>query len=103
MYQGDESTAMAYDNGTAALANNPATPALMPEGSRIDVMVGYVGPDVKTRPGIGTSRADAFYMPAFGYVKKSGDLVYVAPASTARAAWVPSMPAATWRRSAWAA
>ncbi len=68
--------ALAYDNGTAALANNPATLGLMAEGSRIDVMVGYVGPDVNTQPGIGTSSADAFYMPAFGYVKKQGDIVY---------------------------
>ncbi len=58
--------AMAHDNGTAALANNPATLALMPEGSRIDLMVGYVGPDVNAQPGIGASSADAFYMPAFG-------------------------------------
>jgi long-chain fatty acid transport protein len=68
--------AMAYDNGTAALANNPATLALMAEGSRIDVMLGHVGPDVNSEPGIGGSSADAFYMPAFGYVKKRGDLVY---------------------------
>lgn len=68
--------AMAYDNGTAALANNPATLALMPAGSRIDVMVGYVGPDVKAQPGIGTSSADAFYMPAFGYVRKQDNIVY---------------------------
>lgn len=68
--------AMAYDNGTAALANNPATLALMADGSRIDVMVGFVGPDVKTSMGIGKSSADAFYMPAIGYVKKQGKLVY---------------------------
>lgn len=68
--------AMAYDNGTAALANNPATLALMADGRRIDVMVGYVGPDVKTAPGIGESSADAFYMPAFGFVKKQGEFAY---------------------------
>lgn len=67
---------MAYDNGTAAMANNPATLALMPEGSRIDVMLGFVGPDVKTSMGLGKSRADAFYMPAFGYAKKQGRLTY---------------------------
>src|SRR5574340_1198354 len=55
---------MAYDNGTAAMANNPATLALMPQGSRVDAMVGFVGPDVKTSMGFGKSRADAFYMPA---------------------------------------
>jgi long-chain fatty acid transport protein len=68
--------AMAYDNGTAALANNPATLALMADGSRIDVMLGFVGPDVQTSMGIGKSSADAFYMPAFGYVKKQGRLAY---------------------------
>ncbi len=68
--------AMAYDNGTAALANNPATLALMADGSRVDVMVGYVGPDVETSMGVGKSSADAFYMPAFGYVNKQDKLAY---------------------------
>ncbi|MDP2056315.1 MAG: hypothetical protein Q8K35_00975, partial [Thiobacillus sp.] len=65
---------MAYDNGSAALANNPATLGLMADGSRLDVMLGFVGPDVTTP--MGTSRADAFYMPAIGYVKKQGKLAY---------------------------
>ncbi|MFZ3174731.1 MAG: outer membrane protein transport protein [Thiobacillus sp.] len=68
--------AMAYDNGTAALANNPATLGLMADGSRLDVMVGFVGPDLETSMGMGKSEADAFYMPAIGYVKKQGNLVY---------------------------
>jgi len=68
--------AMAYDNGTAALANNPATLGLMADGSRLDVMVGFVGPDLETSMGMGKSEADAFYMPAIGYVKKRGNLVY---------------------------
>ena len=66
---------MAYDNGTAALANNPATLGLMKGGSRLDVMLGFVGPDVKAT-GMGKSKADAFYMPAIGYVKKQGKLAY---------------------------
>jgi long-chain fatty acid transport protein len=65
---------MAYDNGTAAMANNPATLGLMADGSRADLMIGFVGPDVKTP--LGTSEADAFYMPAIGYVKKQGNLAY---------------------------
>jgi len=65
---------MAYDNGSAALANNPATLGLMADGSRLDVMLGFVGPDVTTP--MGTSRADAFYMPAIGYAKKQGKLAY---------------------------
>jgi len=67
---------MAYDNGTAALANNPATLGLMADGSRIDVMVGHVGPDVSAPGTMGASSADAFYMPAIGYVKKQGNLTY---------------------------
>jgi len=67
---------MAYDNGTAAMANNPATLGLMAEGSRVDAMLGFVGPDVKTSMGIGKSSADAFYMPAFGYAPRQGKLTY---------------------------
>lgn len=68
--------AMAYENGTAAMANNPATLGLMADGSRIDAMVGFVGPDVSAPGTMGKSSADAFYMPAFGYVKKQGSLTY---------------------------
>lgn len=68
--------AMAYGNGSAAMANNPATLGLMAPGSRIDVMVGFVGPDVSAPGKAGKSSADAFYMPAFGYVKKQGKLTY---------------------------
>jgi long-chain fatty acid transport protein len=67
---------MAYDNGTAAMANNPATLGLMADGSRVDVMVGFVGPDVAAPGTMETSSADAFYGPAFGYVKKQGKLAY---------------------------
>ena len=66
---------MAYDNGSAALANNPATLGLMADGSRVDVMLGFVGPDLSAT-GMGASRADAFYGPAFGYVKKQGKLAF---------------------------
>lgn len=72
--------AMAYDNGTAAMANNPATLGLMAAGSRIDVMLGHVGPDVSVPStpmgALGDSSADAFYMPAFGYIRKQGDFTY---------------------------
>jgi long-chain fatty acid transport protein len=68
--------AMAYDNGTAAMANNPATLGLMADGSRVDVMVGFIGPDVSAPATMGKSSADAFYGPAFGYVKKQGKLAY---------------------------
>ncbi len=36
----------AYDNGTAAVMNNPATLGLMGKGSRLDVALGFLGPDV---------------------------------------------------------
>lgn len=68
--------AMAHDNGTAAMANNPATLGLMASGSRLDVMLGHVGPDVSAPGSMGASSADAFYMPAFGFVKKQGQLAY---------------------------
>jgi long-chain fatty acid transport protein len=68
--------AMAHDNGSAALANNPATLGLMAVGSRLDMMLGFVGPDVSAPGTMGTSSANAFYMPAIGYVKKEGNLAY---------------------------
>ena len=37
---------MAYDNGTAALMNNPATLALMPEGQQARRGSGYIGPNI---------------------------------------------------------
>ena len=70
---------MAYDNGTAAMMNNPATLGLMPEGDRLDVALGYLGPHIKSKtPGESDagSSSTAFYMPAFGWVKKSGPAAY---------------------------
>ena len=70
---------MAYDNGTAAVINNPATLGLMQDQARLDLALGILGPDITaTEPsGIGAdSQATAFFMPAFGYARRSGDLVY---------------------------
>lgn len=67
---------MAYDNGTAAVMNNPATLGLMPDGSRLDVAVGFLGPDVNWQGGGMTSGGDSYIMPALGYVRKSGPLAY---------------------------
>src|SRR5512144_2686739 len=60
---------MAYDNGTAAMMNNPATLGLMPEGNQLDVALGYLGPHVKATCEAGpcagqsaVSSADALYM-----------------------------------------
>ncbi len=69
----------AYDNGTAAIINNPATLSLMPDNSRLDVAVGILGPDITaTNPAGQTakSKATAFFMPAFGYTERTGDFTY---------------------------
>ncbi len=69
---------MAYDNGAAAMMNNPATLGLMGEGSGIGVALGFLGPDVKVAANgmNANSGGDAYYMPAVGYVTKSGKLTY---------------------------
>ncbi len=70
---------MAYDNGTAAVMNNPATLGLMPEGNRLDVALGYLGPRVKAEMSgmpAAKSSADAFFMPAIGWARKSGAITY---------------------------
>ncbi|MEO1767422.1 OmpP1/FadL family transporter [Thiobacter aerophilum] len=66
----------AYDNGTAAMMNNPATLALMHEEHRADLAYGFLGPTVEARHGglSARSKADAFSMPAFGWMKKRGAL-----------------------------
>ncbi len=80
---------MAYDNGTAAVINNPATLGLMTERARLDVALGVLGPHITaTSPASADnifgvppnqsakSSATAFFMPAFGYARRSGDWVY---------------------------
>jgi long-chain fatty acid transport protein len=66
---------MAYDNGNAATMNNPATLGLMGQGSRLDLAVGMLGPDVKVKGGQ-SSDGDAYYMPAIGFSRKDGALTY---------------------------
>lgn len=69
---------MAYDNGTAATMNNPATLALMEDGSRFDAALGGLFPSITASvPGMtADSTATAFYMPAIGWVNKSDGMVY---------------------------
>lgn len=78
---------MAYDNGTAAMMNNPATLGLMEEDtSRLDVAVGNLRPEISntndmmlenSMPGaVADSDATSFIMPALGYVMRDGDLSY---------------------------
>ena len=71
---------MAYDNGTAAVMNNPATLGLMEDGqNRIDGALGFLGPDITSAPPGGSaasSAADGFYMPAVGWAQRSGKTSY---------------------------
>lgn len=72
-------TSLAFDNGTAAVINNPATLGLMIERARLDVALGILGPDITATSSTGAaanSQLNAFYMPAFGYARRSGDLTY---------------------------
>lgn len=70
--------ALAYDNGSAATMNNPATIGLMPDGHRSDFALGFLGPDVsaKTSGMTANSSGDAYYMPALGWVSKRGQFAY---------------------------
>lgn len=71
---------MAYDNGAGAMMNNPATLGLMGEGRAIGVALGFLGPNVNSSvPAFGMnagSGGDAYFMPAAGYVAKTGKLTY---------------------------
>ncbi|HHJ80133.1 MAG TPA: aromatic hydrocarbon degradation protein [Candidatus Tenderia electrophaga] len=68
-------TSMAFDNGVAAVMNNPATLSLMPEKKRLDVALGMLGPDVESSAGgvSAGSDGDAYYMPAVGWAKHYGE------------------------------
>ncbi|MBS0306286.1 MAG: outer membrane protein transport protein [Proteobacteria bacterium] len=69
----------AVDHGTAAMAQNPATLALMTSPARLDVAVGRLGPRVSSSvPGMPTadSGGTSYWMPAIGYARKSGSLTW---------------------------
>lgn len=69
----------ALDNGTAAVINNPATLTLQQMPARLEVALGILGPDVTAINPDGVranSTANAFFMPAVGYTRRTGDLVY---------------------------
>jgi len=68
---------IAFENGTAAVMNNPSTLGLMKENSfRLDLALGRLGPNVNAtlNSPLGSmnarSQANAFYMPALGLAKK---------------------------------
>ena len=69
---------MAYDNGSAAMMNNPATIGMMEDGSQLDVFFGFLGPDVESEAQGMNAKSDgtAYYMPALGYLRKREDLTY---------------------------
>jgi len=72
---------MAYDNGTAAMMNNPATLGLMDDDSRLDVALGTLSPDINasvTAMPVANwdSKSTMFYMPAAGYAQKNGKLTW---------------------------
>jgi len=80
---GPESTAMggssmAFDNGTAAIMNNPATLMLQESENRLDLAIGMLGPDVKIKYGNmeASSSANAFFMPAMGYIHRNENMAY---------------------------
>ncbi len=69
----------AFEHGTAAMAQNPATLSLMAPGARLDAAIGLLGPKVaSTMPGFGTasSGGTSYVMPAIGYARRSGALTY---------------------------
>ncbi len=76
-------TSMAFDNGAAAMVNNPATIGLLKDGaSRVDVSMGFLQPDVSatvpTPQGkvAADSSGDLYLMPAAGWVSRKGQLGY---------------------------
>ena len=73
---------MAYDNGSAAVMNNPATIGLMDDGaSRLDVAVGLLAPDITSSMSAmpvpdAESSGGPYVMPALGWVTRQGNLSY---------------------------
>ncbi len=70
---------MAYDNGVAAVMNNPATLGMMNDGeSRLDLALGNLRPDITTSNPYGKadSSSTSFFMPAVGWAKRDGQLTY---------------------------
>jgi len=69
---------MAYDNGTAAMMNNPATLGLMQAGDRAVLFLGFLGADVEAETGGMSAESDGtvYYMPAGGRVQKRNGLTF---------------------------
>jgi long-chain fatty acid transport protein len=65
---------MAYDNGTAAMMNNPATLQLASPGTRADLALGLLGPNVTSMGE--KSGGTSYWMPAFGWVRTQEQYSY---------------------------
>lgn len=66
--------ASAYDNGTAAMMNNPATLQLAQPGTRADIALGVLGPNVSSMGE--KSGGTSYIMPAFGWVRTNEQYSY---------------------------
>jgi long-chain fatty acid transport protein len=66
--------ATAFDNGTAAMMNNPATLQLGANGTRADLALGVLGPNVTSMGE--KSSGTSYVMPAFGWVRKNDQYSY---------------------------
>ncbi|TXI66653.1 MAG: hypothetical protein E6Q48_01680 [Limnohabitans sp.] len=66
--------AQGFDNGTAGMMNNPATLQLGENGTRADLALGLLGPNV-TAMGV-KSGGTSYVMPAFGWVRKNDQYSY---------------------------
>ena len=66
--------AQAYDNGTAAMINNVATLQLGENGTRADVALGVLGPNVTSMGE--KSGGTSYIMPAVGWTRKTDQLTY---------------------------
>jgi long-chain fatty acid transport protein len=70
---------LAFDNGTAAVINNPATLGLLPSDHQFDLALGVLGPRITATSPAGAraeSQSKAFIMPAMGYAVRSGSFTY---------------------------
>ncbi len=77
--------ALAFDVGNGAMAHNPATLGYLSSGSRLELAIGNLRPDINSThtampagtPGRSVdSDADSFLMPAAGWARRAGDMVY---------------------------
>lgn len=66
--------AQAYDNGTAAMMNNPATLQLGENGTQLNLAIGMLGPKVTSMGE--KSGGTSYWMPALGWVRKNDQMSY---------------------------